>query len=696
MKLIPKFESLGTKLLVCCLALGLIPLAVTGILSYRQSRAALLENAGKTLEEMADGAIDKIDRNLFERYGDVQALAYHPNARGTAAEATAAANFYTTTYGIYDLMIVADLDGKIVAANTVAPDGKPLNTSSLIGRSVRGEDWFEKCASGAIKPGESWYGDLSEDKLEADIFKSRGLCLNFSAPIFDASGKVVRVWSNRASWGRIVTQILNDVKGNAAEGGKRIELQVISKGGLVLDDADGNAVLSFNSATAGLSAAKGIIAGHRGHTLEANERTGKRQMHGYSASQGALGFKGYGWGVLVRQDADEATAEATQLRNFTVVVVCIAAVLIALIARWLAASIARPLRKSVAVLERVAAGDLTPRLAIDSEDEVGRMARALDKALESISSAMRTIGHNAGLLASSSEELTAVSQQMGSNAEETSVQASVVSAASEQVSTNVQTVAAGTEEMAASIREIAKNSNDAVRVAADAVKVTEATNLTVAKLGESSGEIGKVIKVITSIAHQTNLLALNATIEAARAGEAGKGFAVVANEVKELAKETAKATEDISAKIEAIQGDTQNAIAAISQINAIIHKISDYQHSIAGAVEEQSATTAEMSRNVSEGAKGTADIAQNIVGVAQAASSTSAGASQTQSAALELARLSAQLHQLVAEFHFDQAPAAEAPPPAAPATSAPKANGAARYHTNGRAAPLASPALTRH
>ncbi len=259
----------------------------------------------------------------------------------------------------------------------------------------------------------------------------------------------------------------------------------------------------------------------------------------------------------------------------------------------------------------------------------------------------RSVGSSAAALVTSAEELTALSQQMSANAEETSAQATTVSAAGEQVSNSVQTIAAGSEEMAASIREIAKNSSDAVMIASEAVRTTEATNAIVTKLGASSAEIGQVIKVITSIAQQTNLLALNATIEAARAGEAGKGFAVVANEVKELAKGTARATEDISAKIEAIQGDTKSAVDAIGQIRSIIHKISDYQHSIAGAVEEQSSTTSEMSRNVAEAAKGSSEIAQNIAGVAQAASSTSAGANEAEAAAAALARLGGELHKLV-------------------------------------------------
>ncbi len=258
----------------------------------------------------------------------------------------------------------------------------------------------------------------------------------------------------------------------------------------------------------------------------------------------------------------------------------------------------------------------------------------------------------ANTLAASAEELTAVSQQLGANAEETAAQANVVSAASEEVSKNVQTVATATEEMSASIKEIAKNANEAAKVATSAVKVADTTNTTVAKLGESSAEIGKVIKVITSIAQQTNLLALNATIEAARAGEAGKGFAVVANEVKELAKETAKATEDISQKIEAIQSDTHGAVQAIAEISEIINRINDISNTIASAVEEQTATTNEIGRNVTEAAKGSTEIAENITGVATAAQSTASGASNSREASTQLSSMAADLQKLVSGFKY--------------------------------------------
>jgi methyl-accepting chemotaxis protein len=304
------------------------------------------------------------------------------------------------------------------------------------------------------------------------------------------------------------------------------------------------------------------------------------------------------------------------------------------------------------VVNAASRGDLTREMTVKGADSVGQMAEALARFFATLRENVTKIAQTAQALAAASQELTAVSQQMAANAEETATQANVASAAAEQVSANVTTVSTGTEEMGASIKEIAKSANDAARVATSAVKVADKTNATVAKLGDSSAEIGNVIKVITSIAQQTNLLALNATIEAARAGEAGKGFAVVANEVKELAKQTAKATEDISRKIEAIQGDTKGAVEAIAQISKIINQINDIQNTIASAVEEQTATTGEIGRNVAEAAKGSAEIAQNITGVAQAARSTTEGASNTKTSADELSRMALDLQKLVSQFKY--------------------------------------------
>ena len=254
---------------------------------------------------------------------------------------------------------------------------------------------------------------------------------------------------------------------------------------------------------------------------------------------------------------------------------------------------------------------------------------------------------NADRVDASALEVGTAADQVASVAEETSAQANVVAAAGEQVSSNVQTVATAVEELSASVREIAQSSSEASEVASRAVVTAQDTNGKVERLGTSSAEIGQVIEVITSIAEQTNLLALNATIEAARAGEAGKGFAVVANEVKELAKQTATATEEISSKIAAIQGDSGEAVTAIGEIGEVIEKIADMQTTIASAVEEQTATTNEIARSVNEAAAGSSQIAENITSVASAAEDTSKGATRTQDAAADLRDVAGGLQRLV-------------------------------------------------
>lgn len=247
----------------------------------------------------------------------------------------------------------------------------------------------------------------------------------------------------------------------------------------------------------------------------------------------------------------------------------------------------------------------------------------------------------------STHDLKGVSRQMRQNAASTADQATMASGVAEQVSANAQALASAVEQFEASIREISGNASNAASVARNAVEAADQTNSTITRLGESSAEIGNVIKVINSIAEQTNLLALNATIEAARAGEAGKGFAVVANEVKELAKETSKATEDIISRIGTIQSDTHEAVDAIGRVSDVISQINESQNAIAGAVEEQTAMTSEISRNISEVAVGSGEIARSVSQVADAAKDTTGGSDQTLATAADIESMAADLMALV-------------------------------------------------
>ncbi len=348
--------------------------------------------------------------------------------------------------------------------------------------------------------------------------------------------------------------------------------------------------------------------------------------------------------------ADAAHSTYTSSRALTIVILVVGLAVALALGVLVARKMVMRLREIQAVCDALAVNDLTRTSGLTSKDEPGQMGQALDSAIGALRLTVNTIEQSAASLAAASEEMTATAGQIAESAEIASTRSGDVSAAADEISRSVDTVSAGSEEMGASIREISLNATEAARVGAEAVSVTGATAATMNKLGESSAEIGNVIKVITSIAEQTNLLALNATIEAARAGAAGKGFAVVASEVKDLAQETARATEDISERVQAIQTDTAGAVHAIEQITQVIARINDFQTTIASAVEEQTATTTEMNRNVAEAASGTSRIARNITEVAQAAAETRQGIEETRHATEELARMSAELSALVGNF----------------------------------------------
>ncbi|GAA3638638.1 methyl-accepting chemotaxis protein [Kineosporia mesophila] len=353
-----------------------------------------------------------------------------------------------------------------------------------------------------------------------------------------------------------------------------------------------------------------------------------------------------------RKNAAHAVTVFRTSRNISAAVLFIGLIVALGVGTLVARTIVRSLHRVRVVCESLAGGDLTHTTGLTSHDEPGQMGRALDAAIGTLRQTVRTIGDSAASLAGAAEQLTGTASQIAASAQSTSDRSQVVSEAADMISRSVDTVAAGGEEMGAAIREISQNAAQAAQVAAEAVRLTETTSQTMHQLGESSVEIGNIVKVITSIAEQTNLLALNATIEAARAGEAGKGFAVVADEVKQLAQETARATEDISNRVQTIQADTSGSVGAISEVAEVISRISEFQTTIASAVEEQSATTAEMNRSVTEAADGTGEVSRNIGGVAEAAAATSQGAIETQAATADLARMSAQLNGIVAGFRL--------------------------------------------
>ena len=352
----------------------------------------------------------------------------------------------------------------------------------------------------------------------------------------------------------------------------------------------------------------------------------------------------------IRQDA--ASAAYRSARTLIIALLAMGVALAVGFALFIAQVILAGVRRVSHAVDGLAACDLTKFANIDSRDEFGVMGRGLDQAIVAVKTTVTELVTTATALSGAALNLSRVSDELTIGAGEASGKAGAAASAAEQISNNVQTVAAGAEQMTASIREIAGTSAQAAQVANESMSIAHDTSGQIAELGQASTEIGDVVRLITSIAEQTNLLALNATIEAARAGEMGKGFAVVASEVKDLAQETAKATEDITTRISAIQQRSAGASTAISRIEEVISQITDYSTTIASAVEEQSATTNEMTRSISDAAQASNEVQASFAAVSQVTGATADAARSSKEAADDLSGLATKLNTLVGRFSY--------------------------------------------
>ncbi|QXG75544.1 HAMP domain-containing protein [Modestobacter sp. L9-4] len=644
-------RSLRVLLVLVVLACSTLPLAGLGVFAWQRSEGDWVRNSGELLQSEARSTIDKIDRNLFERYGDVQAFAFNPDAAAPPATVAEAADFYSKSYVIYDLLLVVDLNGRVVGGNSVTGDAAAVDPGQYLGADLSTRPWFAQAL--ALPPGQTYVQDPEVDPLVSAATGRDDATLVFAAPVYGPDGRAQRLWVNWASVPRVIGQIMDEQVTGLQTRGVTATAQMLRKDGVVL--VGPGAEQSLDLAAAGSPAAAAVAAGGSGHgTDELPDGTGEdtEQVRGWSASQGALGFAGYGWGIVLSEHLSDAVAPASSLLQAVLLVAVVVAAVVAVIALLVARALTRPLDHAVSALEQVADGDLRPRLPESGTDELRTLAVALNRSLENMGGALGGLRDRTGDLSTASDRLRGLSDDVARDATRGTEVAGAAQAATELVSDNVRTVAAGAEQMGVSIREIAHSTSEAARVGASAVAAAQETTAQVARLGESSRQIGDVVAAITSIAEQTNLLALNATIEAARAGEAGKGFAVVANEVKELAQETQKATEDITRRVEAIQADTAGAAASIAEIASIVEQVNNHQQTIASAVEEQSATTAEMSRNVAQAATGTEGVSADVRTVTAATRSTAQATESTRETAAALAQITDELRGLVSRFEL--------------------------------------------
>ncbi|WP_269584155.1 methyl-accepting chemotaxis protein [Roseibium sp. Sym1] len=697
------------KLVALLLVFSLVP-AATIFLFYKFEGSEFRQAFRKPVEQLAVAIGDVIDRNLFERYGDVQAFALNASVKDTSNWGSTGAdnpliqsmNGYTTGYGIYRLMLVLDLDGNVVAANTVTATGKPLDTAPMIGKNFGKQTWFAKARDHEFLVGPNGMTGTAVEQPEridivANLYKDDGYVIPFSAPISGTDGKPIGVWVNFADFGLVEEIVGTFYNGLANEGKKSAEITVLDPEGKIIVDYDPvgqgwttyrrnpDIIGKFNLAEK-VEAAQKAVAGETGSMDAVHARKKVEQAAGYAHSDGAYDYPGLKWSVLVRIPVDEAYTIINKVNEVMVIVLAAAVVLIAGLGLFVGRAAAKPIQKMTSAMVELASGSQEALETVevpssDRSDELGDMAAAVqifkENALERvrmrtereaeqearaarqqrveelISSFRGTVQDVLQVVAANTGQMETSAASLLDTANETSSRANNVSAASEQASANVQSVASASEEMASSINEIARQISQTKATVEKANAATDETNAKIGGLAEAAMKIGEVVSLIQDIAEQTNLLALNATIEAARAGEAGRGFAVVAAEVKELATQTAKATEAISGQINGIQSETESSVQAIAVIAETMREIFAATEAIAASVEEQSASTSEISENVQQAAKGASEVSENIVGVSNSTVESQNSAEKMLTATREVTSNAERMQQVVDAFIAD-------------------------------------------
>lgn len=696
--------SVRAKLSVLLLVIGVLPsLAISGVFIVKEKNFE--EAFIKQLDIFTASINDVIDRNLFERYGDVQAFGYNTAAYdegnwrkpGEETPLTVAMNNYVKAYGFYPVMMLVGKDGDVLAVNTVDAKGDAIDTRHLYARNVKNEAWFKDALEGRYLEGRDGLTGTAvqppqRSDIVAGVYKTDGFVIPFSARVYDTQGKLVGVWVNFADFGLVENIIGSFRQQMLGMGMKDPDLMLLDRKGYLLVDydpanmADGALRRDFqtigvqNFVEENVEAARLGIGGKSGHTQEINPDNQKESIIAYHHSKGAYGYTGLDWTMIVSLNPEDALATVLDIRKDMLTWQIAIFILLLAIGLWIGGMASRPLNRAAASMQSLADGNLDTSIdGADRKDEFGGIAKALlvfrenGRAVRKLQAEQEEarrhaederralmlrlandfeskIGGIVGTVSSASTELQASAEHMAQAAKDTVTESEIVNDMSSRASSNVATVASATEELTASIGEIGRRVSEAAQVSSKAVGEADRTTKAVGGLATMVEKIGDVVSFINEIANQTNLLALNATIEAARAGEAGKGFAVVASEVKNLATQTAKATEEISAQISAIQSETRTAVEAIQAISRTIATIDTISATIASAVEQQGAATKEIANNITEVAAATQDVSQSSARVSAISTQTGEAAGEVTSASSELSRQAELLRAQVDDF----------------------------------------------
>lgn len=677
------------KLTSMFLTIGMVPaLAVAGLAWF--ATAKIQDSAGVRFQSVASNLLDKIDRNLFERYGDVQAFGVnqivlqkeHWYKPGGAISETM--NQYAALYGIYDLTLFVDTEGKVISVNTKDPAGNTLDTSAIYGQNFAHTTWFRDAMAGKFLSTKALTGtvveDVYADPMVQKLYKNNGLTVGFSAPVKDQDGKTIGVWKNYARFSLVEDMVMAEYETLQSENLKTAEFTLLDSQGRVIVDCDpannGGAlkrdtdgvILKTNLAERGVEAAKLAMQGNMGFARTQHSTNESWQTCGFAHAQGAMGYAGLNWSMLVRVAEADTGATVTAIRAQVAGVVGVCGLLVGLVAWYVARGFVKPINLLRDRVNDIAQGegDLTQRIEWNSSDELGELGRGFNNFIEKLQSTIKDVAGTAQQVAAASTQIAASAEEMATGLQQQEGQTTQVAAAVEEMNASVQEVAQKGQDAAGAAKasqddactggQVVTQTVDEMRgIAQEVGRSAQA----VASLGKKSEQIGQIIEVINDIAEQTNLLALNAAIEAARAGEHGRGFAVVADEVRKLAERTTKATEEVASSIKEIQADTSTAVKQMEAGSARVHKgvelansagdalgritqssqgLTGMVQSIAAAAEEQSSTSQQ--------------IAKNIAQINAVTRESADGAAQAAKAAALLSEQSERLQSLVRTFKF--------------------------------------------